>query len=767
MHESKQIAKSILWMVLSLCLIWHGAQVQAVETQRLTLEQIFDSNDFKAESLAGLQWLKDGTGFLHLEDANDVNDAQDIVLTDSESGMTSIWLPARQLIPAGQSSALSIESYALSPDKRKVLIYTNAKQVWRQKTRGDYWVLNRDNRQLFQLGRDAAAAQLMFAKFSPDSTCVAYVYQNNIYVQDLTTQRIHSLTQDGSVTLINGTADWVNEEELGIRDGFRWSPDSRSIAYWQFNTQDVADMTLINNTDQRYPRVTTFKYPKAGQTNSICRVGVVRAAGGKTQWIRLPGDPREHYIPALAWQEDSQVLVVQQLNRLQNTHRIFRVRTRHRAFKRLTVSAPQLLFTDTDDAWVDPKVRPHWISAGEQFLWLSERDGWRHIYRVNLASGAATLLSWDRTDIMDILHVDENAQWIYVIASPENPTQRYLYRLPLAGGPLERLTPVDQPGSHSYQTTEKGPWAIHTYSATRQPPRIELIRLRDHQVQQVLETNDALRQHCETLALPQTEFFRVTIPDRAILDGWCIKPPDFDPQKTYPVLFHVYGEPAGQTVLDNWPRTSRLWHHLLAQQGIVVMSLDNRGTPAPRGRHWRKCIYRQVGVLAAEDQAQAVRQILKDRPYLDPQRVGVWGWSGGGSMTLNAMFRYPDLYQVGMAVAFVSDMHYYDTIYQERYMGLPQDNEDGYRDGSPVTFAHQLAGDLLLVYGTGDDNCHYQNCETLINRLVEHNKPFDLLVYPNRRHRIAKGKNTTLHLYSHMTRYLLDRFGLESVDGGQ
>ncbi len=765
MQLSKRVTKTLCWIVLSGSLVWRGASVQAAQPQSLTLEQIFDSNDFKGESLSGLQWLEDGSGFLQLEDANDVNDAKDIVFTDAESKTSQIWIPAQQLIPAGRTSPLAIESYAFSSNQRKVLIFTNAEQVWRQKTRGDYWVLDRDHRHLFQLGGDAETSQLMFAKFSPDGTRVAYVYHHNLYVQDLTTQRIFTLTQDGSDTLINGTADWVNEEELRIRDGFRWSPDGRHIAYWQFNTQDVADMSLINNTDGRYPQVTTFKYPKAGHTNSICRVGVVNAAGSKTRWIKLPGDPREHYVPALAWQQDSSDLIVQQLNRLQNTHRIYRVGVKRRSFKRVSVTTPQLLFTDTDEAWVDPDTRPHWLAGEEQFLWLSERDGWQHLYRVNTTSGAATLLSWDRADILSIVRVDEDAGWAYVIASPEDPTQRYLYRVALAGGSLERLTPAHQPGTHAYQTPAQGPWAIHTHGSASRPPQITVIRLRDHQVQQVLETNNTLRESCASL--PPTEFFRVAVPKRAVLDGWCIKPPDFDPRKRYPVLFHVYGEPAGQTVRDTWPRASRLWHHFLAQQGIVVISLDNRGTPAPRGRQWRKCVYRQVGILAAEDQAEAVRQVLKNRPYLDPQRVGVWGWSGGGSMTLNAMFRYPDLYQVGVAVAFVSDMRNYDTIYQERYMGLPQDNEEGYRDGSPITFAHQLTGDLLLVYGTGDDNCHYQNCEALINTLVEHDRPFDLLVYPNRRHGIAKGKNTRLHLYRHMTRYLLDKLDVKPATGGQ
>ena len=256
--------------------------------------------------------------------------------------------------------------------------------------------------------------------------------------------------------------------------------------------------------------------------------------------------------------------------------------------------------------------------------------------------------------------------------------------------------------------------------------------------------------------LPQcpSEFFRVDIGNGVRLDAWCIKPPDFDPARRYPLLLYVYGEPAAQTVVDRWGGRSYLWHCLLAQRGYLVMSIDNRGTAAPRGRDWRKCIYRQLGSLASADQAAATRQILKDRPYIDPERIGIWGWSGGGSMSLNAVFRHPDLYRTAMAIAFVSDQRLYDTVYQERYMGLPADNAAGYKHGSPITFARQLKGNLLLVYGTGDDNCHYQNCEVLVNELVKHNKPFSMMVYPNRTHGIGEGANTHLHLFETLTRFL-------------
>jgi len=287
------------------------------------------------------------------------------------------------------------------------------------------------------------------------------------------------------------------------------------------------------------------------------------------------------------------------------------------------------------------------------------------------------------------------------------------------------------------------------------PPIHELISLPNHKSVRILEDNSELRTKVKTLKRKPTEFFRVDIGEGVLLDGYQIKPYNFDPVKKYPVLFYVYGEPWGQTARDAWGGNTYLWHLMLAQQGYIIMSIDNRGTPSPRGRDWRKCIYRQIGILASADQAAAVR-VIRKWEYVDSTRIGIWGWSGGGSMSLNAIFRYPDLYHTAMAIASVPDQRYYDTIYQERYMGLPEDNAEGYKNGSPITFARQLKGNLLLVHGTGDDNVHYQGAEALINELIKHNKHFTMMAYPNRSHGIYEGTGTTLHLRKLLTRYLFE-----------
>jgi dipeptidyl-peptidase 4 len=713
----------------------------------LTVDRIFGKEEFKTQDWGPARWLQDGSGYTTLEKSETVPEARDIVRYEPESGRREVRVLASSLLARGESKPLKIEDYTWSDDGRKLLLFTNTKRIWRQETRGDYWVFDLHSRELRKLGGKAEPSTLMFATFSPDGRQVAYVCRNNLFVQSLDSLRVAQLTKDGSDTIINGTSDWVYEEEFGLRKGYRWSPDGQHIAYWQFDASRVREFRLINNTDTLYPQITAFAYPKVGETNSACRVGVVKANGGKTRWFRPNADPRNHYLPRMEWAKNSRRVLFQQLNRLQNTNHVILGNVRNGDL--------QVLLTDRDDAWVEVMDEMQWIEDGQRFLWLSERDGWQHLYAVSIANREISLLTPGAYDVISIAGVDEKSRCVYLVASPDNPTQRYLHRVPLDGsGRAERVSPADQPGTHSYELSKDCRWAFHTSSRFGQPPVIELVRLPEHKVIRVLAANSTLRGKLAELKPCSSEFFRVGLSNGVPLDAWCIKPPDFDPARRYPLLIQVYGEPAGSTVVDTWGGDTYLWHCLLAQRGYVVISIDNRGTAAPRGRDWRKSIYRQIGVLASADQAAATREILRQRPYLDPARVGIWGWSGGGSMSLNAIFRYPDLYQTALAIAFVANQRFYDTVYQERYMGLPADNEAGFKDGSPITFARELKGNLLLVYGTGDDNCHYQNCEVLVNELIRQNKQFSQMPYPNRTHAIREGDNTTRHLFETLTRYL-------------
>lgn len=688
------------------------------------------------------RWSSGGDSYTTLE--RSANGGADIVEYDAATGQRRVRVASRQLQPANAPAPLDIDDYAWSKDGKRLLVFTNTRKVWRQNTRGDYWVLDLPSGKLHKVGAGAAEATLMFAKFSPDDSRVAYVREGEIYVEPAAGGKATRLTHDASRKVVNGMTDWVYEEEFDLRDAFRWSPDGRAIAFWQFDMTGIRDFLLINDTDSLYPFTMPVQYPKAGTTNSAVRLGVVRADGtGKVTWARLEGDPRQHYIPRAEWAGDNE-LVVQYMDRPQHHDWVHIVNAR--------TGASQSVLTESDSAWVDVVDDLRWMNGGKDFLWVSERDGWRHVYLASRTGGAPTLLTPGAYDVISVAAVDEAGGWLYVMASPDNATQRYLYRVSLRdGGPPQRVSPAGAPGTHGYDVSPNAKWAFHTYSRTDLPPSTELVALPGHSMVRALGHAGAPA----SMAASPTEFFHVTVPDGATLDGWMIKPRDFDPAKRYPVLVQVYGEPAGQTVLDRWGGPQDQWHRMLADRGYIVMSVDTRGTPAPKGRDWRKVIYGAIGPISSREEADAVRVLTRTRPYLDSSRVAIWGWSGGGSSTLNAMFRYPDVFSVGMAVAPVADQRLYDTIYEERYVGLPQDNPKGYEIGSPITYAAGLTGKLLVVHGSGDDNVHYQGTERLVNRLVALGKPFDLMVYPNRTHCICEGAGTTVHVYSLLSRYLL------------
>jgi dipeptidyl-peptidase-4 len=498
-----------------------------------------------------------------------------------------------------------------------------------------------------------------------------------------------------------------------------------------------------------------LQYPKAGTTNSAVRVGVVDVESAKTTWVQLDDDPRQNYVPEMSWADNSDQLIIQYVNRLQNRNRVL--------LADASDGSIDNIFTDSDEAWLDVNEDLKWFDDGNYFTWLSERDGWRHLFAISRDGEDVRLLTPGEFDIISIQHIDTDGGWVYYIASPDDNATRYLYRSPLLGDPaMERLTPVGDAGFNRYNISPNSQWAFHNFASFATPPTIDLISLPGHTKQRNIVENEKVATLVEATPKGETEFFTIVIGDGVQLDGWMMKPPNFDPELQYPMLMYVYGEPWNQTVIKDWDTEGYLWHLMLTQQGYIVASIDNRGTPAPRGREWRKSVYRQIGVQAAADQAAAVKSLLAERSYLDPDRVGSWGWSGGGQMTLNAMFRYPDIYSTGIAIAFVSDQRLYDTIYQERYMGLPADNEEGYRLGSPITHAAGLEGDLLIVHGTGDDNVHYQNTEQLIDKFIELNKSFDMMIYPDRSHSIKEKENTKRHLYNLMTDFLHEKLPLNS-----
>jgi dipeptidyl-peptidase-4 len=705
------------------------------------LKRIFDSNEFAAAGRGGggrrggggggMRWSEGGRSWDALENG-------EIVRYDTATGERRVLVGSAELKPA-------ITDYAWAPDGKKLLVAVNPRRVLIRKPAAEYWMIDRAAHTSRKLG-GTDAAPLLWPKFSPDSAKVAYVRGTNLYVEDVASGAITTLTNDGTDLVLNGVSDWVYDEEFGLADCFRWSPDSQRLAYWQFDQHDVPVYTLVNYTDGLYPTLFRYPYPKAGQTNSAVRIGVVSAGGGTTVWVKAPGNPRDIYVPRMEWTPEGEV-IFQHLNRLQNHLQLL--------WANPVSGEVHRIFEDKDEAWVEVNNTLHWLSGG-RLLWTSERDGWRHAYTLDV-KGTLKLITNFAGDMISVASVDEKGGWLYFIASPDEPTRRYLYRTRLDGsGAPVRITPANSPGAHSYNIAPNAEWAVHTVSHFDQPATSDLVRLPAHEKVRSLNDGGTVQAKVAELMTGRTEFVQVDAGGGAMIDGWVMKPRNFDPAKKYPILVYVYGEPAGANAVDQFSGNRNLFHAAIADEGYLVASFDNAGTPSPKGRTWRKSIYGSVGVLASAQQAAALRSLAKSRPWVDLDRVAVWGWSGGGSMTDNLMFRSPELYKVGMSVAAVPDQALYDSIYQERYMGLPQTNAKGYHDGSPVNFADGLRGKLLIVHGTGDDNVHFQGDQKLINRLVELGKQFDFMEYPNRTHGISEGRGTQLHVYTLLARYLVE-----------
>ena len=718
-----------------------GAQKPAT----LELEQVVNGSLIHTQYAPSPVWLADGESYSRVETAED--GGVEVVSYKAADEARQVLIPSSLLRYPESGKPLPVRSLVWSNDNKKVLIYNNTRRVWRYDTRGDYWLLDLSTGALRQLGKGLPESSLMFAKFSPDGQRVAYVSRNNIYIEPATAAEAapRQLTPDGCDYIVNGTFDWVYEEEFSCRDGFRFSPDSRFIAYWQSDTRGTGVFDLINNVDSLYPTLLHFPYPKAGTTNSAVRVGYMPVEGGETHWVDLPGDARNMYIPRMEFIPGSNELFIQQMNREQNTNHVWTVS--------LADGKARNIFTEKDAAWLETNDQILWLDDAQSFTWMSERSGFRHLYRVSRDGKEIRPITSGNFDLIQIVGADLKKQILYFIASPDNATQRYLYSASLKKGRsgCERLSPEGQVGQHSYQMSPTGKWAVHSFSNAQTPPVAEILSFPGHKAVRTLVTNERARAEYAALGLRPKQFLKVKS-DTLQLDAWMILPADFDSTKKYPMIVDVYGEPANSTVQDVWGGGD-LWHQYLAQLGYVVVSIDNRGAAAPRGRAWRKCIYGEVGTLASRDQANGVLDLLARFPWLDPYRVGITGWSGGGSQTLNCMFRYPQVFSTGIAVAFVSDQRLYDTVYQERYMNTPQNNPEGYRKGSPITYVEGLKGNLLLIHGTGDDNVHYQSCEMLVNELVKHGKIFSQISYPMRSHSINERPGTTLHLRKTMADY--------------
>lgn len=717
-----------------------AAPLQDAE-DRLTVQRIFGSRDLSPEGMPSVEWTPDGQAYTWLESRAD-SPVPNLVREDARTGRRTVVIDGSGLVPPGQVRPLEMEGYQWGPRGRRMLLYTRTQRVWRANTKGVYYVYDLESGDLAPLSIEFGWQQ--FAKFSPDGRKVGFVRENDLFVVDLGTMEERRLTSSGSEMIINGTFDWVYEEELGLQDGWRWSPDSRRIAYWQLDQKPIGTFFMIDDL-QLYSEPIPLPYPKAGDPNSVARIGVLDVDGGETTWIDT-GDNPDVYLARMEWAATPDELVVQRMNRHQNRIDVLMADA--------TTGDSRVLFTERSDTWVDVDDDLTWVEGGDRFVWTSDRDGWDHIYLYARDGSLVRRITSGEWVAGSPAAVTE--EWVYFTAAMDSPLERHLYRAPLAGGEPERLT--EEAGWHSANVAPDGDFFIDAWSSAGQPARYALHEGDGDRLRTVV-TNEALRSKLAALDIASPEFFTFETAGGVELNGWMIRPADFDPAARYPVVMYVYGGPGSQTVTDAWGGNRYLWHQLLAQEGYVVVSVDNRGTGA-RGRDFKNVTYRDLGLYETEDQVAAARWI-GDQPWADADRIGIWGWSYGGYMTLMAMTTGEDVFAAGVSVAPVTSWKFYDTIYTERFMRTPRENPEGY-ERAPIGRAEDLSGDLLLVHGTGDDNVHFQNSVTMVDRLVAAGKQFDLMIYPNKTHGIG-GSDTQQHLYRMMLDFWRENLPVEDT----
>ena len=710
---------------------------QTTDPSRITVERIFASPDFRGGAIPQPSWLSSGSSYIVPRPAKD--GGTELVKVDIATGNETVLAKADQL--AAEGKRLDVEDISLSGDEQMAILFHNSVQVWRSNTRGLFTVYDFRTGKLTPVSRNAGLQ--MFAKLSPDGKKAAFVRDNNLVVSDLATGREEQLTTDGSENIINGTTDWVYEEELGLRDAFRWSPDSKHIAFWRFDQSTVPAMPIVDELGL-YPKVTTLHYPKAGEPNSRVKVGVFHlgSRSGPT-WLDVGPDTGQ-YFARMEW-VGSDSVVVQRMPRKQNQVDVMLLSA--------TSGRGRIVMSDRDSAYVDVENGDlRWIGAGQrQFLFLSDRSGWRQLYLYGRDGKVVRQLTADGMDVLGVSGVDSTNGYVYVTAAAPTPMERNTYRVKLTGGAMERVTP--QPGTHAFDISPDGKYAVDIYSTIGAPPVATLYSLPSMSVIRVLQDNAPLKARLAQVAMRPAEFIKVPMPDGTLLDGYRIVPATFDSTRKYPVLMYVYGGPAAPQVSDAWGGTRLLWHQSLAQQGYIVVCVDNRGA-AWRGRDFRKTTQYMLGVKESADQIDAAKWIGR-QSWGDASRIGIWGWSYGGFMSANAAGRGGDVFKAALVVAPVTDWNLYDTIYTERFMWLPSVNAKGYREGSPQTYASGVKARMLLVHGTGDDNVHPQNTTQYANKLEAAGKPFYMLLYPNRTHSISGG-NTSVHLFNSLTRFLLE-----------
>jgi dipeptidyl-peptidase-4 len=722
------------WKLLCLVILCAGATnlVRAQHLKKVTPEDVFKNGTFAQKTVSGINWMKDGQFYSSLVTRDGTSMVVKINLATGEEA---------EVLLDGRSLGVDFSSYSFNTEESKALIASDVESIYRRSTKGVFYVVDMATGQKQQLMN---GEKISYATLSPDDNQVAFVKEYNLYVVDLASNKLTQITNDGEWSkVINGAADWVYEEEFSMAQAFKWSPDGKKIAFIRFDETQVPEFNM-QLWGSLYPQDYKFKYPKAGEKNSLVSIHVYDISSGTTQKVDT-GAETDIYLPRIYWTQDANQLAFIRLNRLQNQMDLFHADA--------STGTSKLILSESSKTYVDLEYNDDlmYLSDGKTFIRTSEQDGFKHIYHHNLDGSLIRQITKGDWEVTAMVGLDEKAKKLYYISAEASPLERNFYVINLDGKGKKALSPAK--GTHSINMSPDRKFYIDYYSTADSPAKITLNEATGKEIK-VLEDNQVLRYRLAGFALGKKEFFSFPTVDGTPLNGYLIKPSDFDPNKKYPVLMYVYGGPGSQNVLNSWGSMRDFWHQQLVSEGYIVACVDNRGTGA-RGRDFKHATYANLGKLETIDQIEGAKY-FSNLPFVDPARIGIWGWSYGGYMSSLALMLGNDVFKTAIAVAPVTTWRYYDTIYTERYLQTPQLNPTGYDDNSPLSHVNKLKGNYLLIHGTGDDNVHFQNSVDLVNALIAADKQFETFYYPNKNHGISGG-NTTWHLYTQMTNFLREK----------
>jgi len=707
----------------------------AYSQNKITIEDLWLKNSFSGKSAKGFTPLKDGEHYVAEEDDSKGN--TNYVIYDYKTGsVTDTLVKEANLIPSGYEKPIQAEGFSLNDVESKILFPTESEKIYRHSSISNNFVYDRKSRQLIPVSKNG---KQQVATISPDGSSVAFVRDNNLFVKDAVSTVEKQITTDGKRnSIINGICDWVYEEEFAFTQAYQWSPDGKSIAYYRFDENEVPEYTVQFFKDI-YPENYTYKYPKVGEKNSKVSILIYNLISKTTTKVDL-GTDTDQYIPRIKWTEDPNVLCVFRMNRWQNKLELL--------LADANTGKIRVMFTEENKRFIDINDNLTFFSQNKKFIWTSEMSGYNHIYTGNVADGKLTPVTSGNFDVIAFYGIDEKNKLIYYQSAEVSPLERYVYSISMDGKKKTLLT--TEKGSNDAKFNDSHTYMMITHSDANTPADYKLCDAKGKLIR-VLEDNYKLKEKLKTYPLSKMEFFSFTTSEGVQLNGWMIKPWNFDASKKYPVFMTEYGGPGSQSVINSWGGVGYMWEQYLAQEGYVVACIDNRGTGA-RGEEFRKMTYLHLGKYEPVDQIEGAKY-LGSLPFIDKSRIGIFGWSYGGYLSSLCIELGADVFKAAIAVAPVTDWRFYDTIYTERYMRDNKENKVGYDEGAPLNYADKIKGNFLLVAGLADDNVHYQNTAMFIKKLYENNVKFDQLTFPDKNHGISGG-NTRFYLYSRMAEWL-------------